>query len=385
MSKIDELNKVPDISFIDGMTTESVEALLKSNYEQRYFELTGEEANLAEGETASMILSAVAVLLGQGFQYVEQAGRQDMLKYSTGAALDNLGALRSIERKPATSATCRLKFTLSEVQTFAVSIAAGTRVRAALKNIFFATSEYAEIPAGELSVEVNATCSTAGVEGNGIEKGGINRLVDTANNAYIDAVENIDITSGGADIESDDDLTLRIYQAPGGYSTAGPEAAYIYHTKAARPDIGDVLVTTPSACNVKVYILMADGGIPPQTVLDEIKGYLNSETIRPLTDNVEVVTPDEIEYKIEADYYIAESDAGLAVSIQKAVTAAVEEYKKWQRKLGRDINPSELIYRMVAAGAKRVELRSPAFKKLQKSELAKLTDAAVEYKGLEEE
>ena len=108
MSNIEELNKVPDISFIDGMTTESVEALLKSNYEKRYFELTGEEANLAEGETASMILSAVAVLLGQGFQYVERAGRNDMLKYSTGAALDNLGVLRSIERKPATSATCRL-------------------------------------------------------------------------------------------------------------------------------------------------------------------------------------------------------------------------------------------------------------------------------------
>jgi len=40
---------------------------------------------------------------------------------------------------------------------------------------------------------------------------------------------------------------------------------------------------------------------------------------------------------------------------------------------------------MVAAGAKRVELRSPTFKKLQKSELAKLTEAEVEYKGLEEE
>ena len=100
---------------------------------------------------------------------------------------------------------------------------------------------------------------------------------------------------------------------------------------------------------------------------------------------MEVVTPEEVEYEIDADYYIAENDAGLAVSIQKAVAAAVEEYKQWQRKLGRDINPSELIYRMVAAGAKRVELRSPTFKKLQKSELAKLTEAAVEYKGLEEE
>lgn len=384
MSNIDELKKIPEITFIDGMTPEKCEELLKTAYEDEYQKLTGEAADLQEGETVSMLIKATATLLGQGFQFVEREGKKDLLKYATGDALDNLGVIRSIERKPARAATCRLKFTLVEAQSSAVSISVGTRVRAASKNIFFATSEYAEIPAGQLSVTVSATCTEVGVDGNGIEAGRINRLVDTTSNAYIESVENIDASSGGADIESDDDFTRRIYNAPGGYSVAGPEKAYIYHTLAARSDIGDVLVTTPSACNIKIYVLLQDGSIPSETILNEIKEYLNAEEIRPLTDNVEVVAPLETDYSIDVDYYIDQDDSALAVSIQTAVNKAVDEYKVWQRKLGRDINPSELIYRMVQAGAKRVQVRNPAFLKLDKNQLAKLTDSSVHYKGLEE-
>ena len=384
MSSIDELKKIPEITFIDGMTPEKCEELLKTVYEDEYQKLTGEAADLQEGETISMLIKATATLLGQGFQFVEREGKKDLLKYATGDALDNLGVIRSIERKPARAATCRLKFTLVEAQSSAVSISVGTRVRAASKNIFFSTSEYAEIPAGQLSVTVSATCTEVGVDGNGIEAGRINRLVDTTSNAYIESVENIDASSGGADIESDDDFTRRIYNAPGGYSVAGPEKAYIYHTLAARSDIGDVLVTTPSACNIKIYVLLQDGSIPSETILNEIKEYLNAEEIRPLTDNVEVVAPLETDYSIDVDYYIDQDDSALAVSIQTAVNKAVDEYKVWQRKLGRDINPSELIYRMVQAGAKRVQVRNPAFLKLDKNQLAKLTDSSVHYKGLEE-
>lgn len=384
MSNIDELKKIPEITFIDGMTPEKCEELLKTVYEDEYQKLTGEAADLQEGETISMLIKATATLLGQGFQFVEREGKKDLLKYATGDALDNLGVIRSIERKPARAATCRLKFTLVEAQSSAVSISVGTRVRAASKNIFFSTSEYAEIPAGQLSVTVSATCTEVGVDGNGIEAGRINRLVDTTSNAYIESVENIDASSGGADIESDDDFTRRIYNAPGGYSVAGPEKAYIYHTLAARSDIGDVLVTTPSACNIKIYVLLQDGSIPSETILNEIKEYLNAEEIRPLTDNVEVVAPLETDYSIDVDYYIDQDDSALAVSIQTAVNKAVDEYKVWQRKLGRDINPSELIYRMVQAGAKRVQVRNPAFLKLDKNQLAKLTDSSVHYKGLEE-
>lgn len=43
------------------------------------------------------------------------------------------------------------------------------------------------------------------------------------------------------------------------------------------------------------------------------------------------------------------------------VTKAVEEFQQWQRSIGRDISPMELIYRLRVAGVKRVELRQPVY------------------------
>lgn len=40
---------------------------------------------------------------------------------------------------------------------------------------------------------------------------------------------------------------------------------------------------------------------------------------------------------------------------------AVEEFQQWQRSIGRDISPMELIYRLRVAGVKRVELRQPVY------------------------
>ena len=44
---------------------------------------------------------------------------------------------------------------------------------------------------------------------------------------------------------------------------------------------------------------------------------------------------------------------------------AVEEFQEWQRSIGRDINPMELIARLRAAGVKRVELRQPVDKVIE--------------------
>lgn len=43
------------------------------------------------------------------------------------------------------------------------------------------------------------------------------------------------------------------------------------------------------------------------------------------------------------------------------VSKAVEEFQQWQRSIGRDISPMELIYRLRVAGVKRVELRQPVY------------------------
>lgn len=72
-----------------------------------------------------------------------------------------------------------------------------------------------------------------------------------------------------------------------------------------------------------------------------------------LTDKVSVEKPTAVNYTINAAYYINDSDKSKAETIQSLVDAAVQDYLTWQRgKLGRDINPDELITLMKNAGAK---------------------------------
>ena len=85
-------------------------------------------------------------------------------------------------------------------------------------------------------------------------------------------------------------------------------------------------------------------------------------------------------------YWINQSDSKKAVSIQSAVDSAISDYVAWQSKaIGRDINPDELIKRMITAGAKRVEITSPAFTKIGKTVLPALASKSVTYGGTEDD
>ena len=85
-------------------------------------------------------------------------------------------------------------------------------------------------------------------------------------------------------------------------------------------------------------------------------------------------------------YFIARSSAVSAVTIQQRCEAAVDEYVSWQReKLGRDINPTELMYQVRLAGAKRVEILSPEFKVVSPNAVAIAENISVTYGGLEDD
>ena len=64
----------------------------------------------------------------------------------------------------------------------------------------------------------------------------------------------------------------------------------------------------------------------------------------------------------------------------------IQDFISWQTtEIGRDINPTELIRRVRDAGAKRVELTSPAFTAVQETEVARLGSQKVTYGGLEDD
>ena len=149
--------------------------------------------------------------------------------------------------------------------------------------------------------------------------------------------------------------------------------------------IGDVKITSDQqAGTVDICFLMDDGTAPGEEMIRGLLEYLRDGDFRPMDDLVTVSQPEEIPYRVEFKYWINRSDAGQADTIQAAVEAAVGTYTAWQRKIGRDINPSKLTQLVMAAGAKRVELTAPAFAAVQGAAVSVLEDAPViNYGGLE--
>ena len=383
----DEMNAIkslPDISFIDNKTIEQVRQEMVADYESFISEATGQTVTLDRSSVHRMELYAAAAQIYQAMQYIDRQGKQSILKYSYSDFLDNLAAFKGVTRNPATPATTTLRFTLSVERDTATGIPKGTRVSTA-GSIYFSTDVYAEIPAGSTTVDVPATCTVAGTDGNGFAAGELATIVDPI--PYVASVTNTTATEGGAEIESDDDLAERVFLAPGAYSTAGPEDGYLYHAKAYSAAIGDVVATSDQAAGtVDIVFIMEDGSTPGEEMIEGLEGYLQGKTIRPMTDLVRVAAPQEVQYTINLTYYINRSDSAKAVTIQAAVAQAVADYQTWQRAIGRDINPSKLVAMVMEAGAKRVTVTAPTYTTVDATKVSAIQGSAVvTYGGLEDD
>lgn len=378
---ITEIENLPEISFTDDMSLPEVESQMVHDYQEKYLELTGETTSLVRGEPISLILYACAVQLFQMYLYIDKAGKENLLKYAEGDALDNLAALKGITRTAATTATVTMKFTLSAPQSGVVAIPKGTRVTDG--SVYFATNAYAEILAGDTEVEVACSALEAGEDSNGIMTGAIDSLVDPI--PYVARVTNTDESAGGADTESDESLRDRIFISPSRNSTCGTKESYQYWVETYSQNISDVLITSSTPGEVDISFLV-NGEIPKEADVKGLQNYIEDPEIKPLSDKVVVSVPAAQDYTISLTYYINRSNSDQVQTIQGAVESAVSDYVNWQHaKIGRDINPSELIKRVTAAGAKRVEIASPAFTRVPETGVANLASKTVTYGGVEDD
>lgn len=182
----------------------------------------------------------VAVFVAM-FNAMNDAARQKMLRYARGEVLDALGERVGVERIAATSATTVIRFSVTSAFRSNIVIPQGTRLTGDSKR-YFATTAAAVLYAGDTYADVGAESTGAGTDYNGIAEGVINTMVDAV--AYIDNVENVTVTAGAVDEESDDSLRERILAAPSKLSTAGPVKGYRYWAMTADPTISDVVVTS---------------------------------------------------------------------------------------------------------------------------------------------
>lgn len=371
-----ELSNLPEIVFVDA-DADSVESTIINEYES----ITGR--TLAKGDPVRLFLLTIANVVILQMNAINETGKQNLLRYAEGDALDHLGAFMGVERTEATAATTTMEVTLAAKRITSTVLAAGTRFTAG-DNVYFALTEEILIPAGEMTGTGEAECETAGEAGNGYVIGEINTLVDP--NPYVASVQNTTVSEGGAEEQSDDSFREDIHLAPESFSVAGPTGAYKYFAKRASSLISDVAVVSPEPGEVEVRPLIEGGEIPGEELLNAVQDALDDDYVRPLTDHVTVLAPEAVNFDVDVTYYISNDNKTQAETIRSEVEAAAEAYVAWQKEqLGRDINPSELIARMVLAGAKRVEVTSPVFTQLEETQVAVADEVTVNYGGLEDE
>ncbi len=338
---------------------------------------------LARADPLRLFLLGIEALLIQQRLLFDQMAKMNVLAYAKGGYLDHIGALVGTTRIPARPATATMKLTLSAAREQAVIIPKGARITAG-DNVYFALNENAIIPAGELSVTASATCNESGQRGNGYLPGEISRIVDPV--PFWAAAENTTKSEGGADMEDDDSYRERIHESPEKFSTAGPTLAYEYHAKEASALIVDAYAHSPAPGEVDVYTLVRGGVIPGEEILALVRERLNDKSIRPLTDKVSVKAPERVTYDVDAVYYIERNDATEATAIQESAEKAVQEFVTWQKeRLGRDINPTELSYRLRVAGVKRAEIKLPVFTTTNRKQVAVADQVNVRFGGVEDE
>lgn len=331
-----------------------------------YTAVTGKSTATGADKLFCKLLASVVLYLNGNINY---AANQNLASRASGKNLDDLAEIYYEKSRPTASyAGATIQFAISEAQSSAVLVPAGTRVTSD-GQVYFATDENVYINAGDLTVNVHATCTTPGTVGNGFAVGSLTNCVDVF--PYYDSCTNITVSDGGTDELSDDEFYALLVASQDAYSTAGPEGAYRYFAKSVSNEIVDVVVNSPLASCVYIYCLMHNGTIAGSEIKAAVLEACDDKERRPLTDKVVVSDADEVTYNISLTYYIPRDATASAASVQADVAAAVEAYVSWQAgKLGRDINPSKLISMVMDAGAKRVVVTAPTFTVLRDGTIA---------------
>lgn len=367
---------LPDVSFFDK-SPDVIETEMLFYVEEK----TG--LTLSNSDPRRKFLQSLVLYISQERNLSDYAFRQLLLAYAEDDFLDHKGEDTLTTRLPATPATTTIEFILEEERVSALVIEAGTLFLVG-SDTYFETNETVVVSVGDASVTVQAYCTVDGEVGNGYLPGEISTLVNPLN--WVKSVSNVTTSSGGTEIEDDESYANRVRLAPEKFSVAGPDGAYKYWAMSTNQNIVDVEVWSEVAGTTNITVLMKNGTLPEQEVLDKVLDICSSNTVRPLTDKVIVEAPEVIEYIPLATYWISEKNATLVTSIQSNVEQAYLDYLIWQKKkLGRNIDLSELITRLKNAGAHRVQINSEMYQVIEKYQVAQDTEGILTFGGLTDE
>ena len=308
-------------------------------------------------------------------QQVNEAYRQQHVRFATGLMLDLCGDDVNTPRLAASAARCTIRFQAARFGG-EVNIPVGTLVAAG--ETMFATTEQGQLTPTQPETALQAVCNETGEKGNGWAIGQINTLQTSLTGAAQITAQNISTPTGGADVESDEAYRERILLAFESFSVAGSIGAYQYWARAASPAVADVHVANdtdrngnPIGGTVAVTILTQTGA-PSSELITLVQRELSDEKRRPLCDTVIVRAPEVVEYTLEAELVLFTGANALEVR-----AAAEQAWAAWERakraKLGGDIVPLDVSGCLKVDGVYNVNLTAPSLITVQPNQWAKCT------------
>lgn len=158
--------------------------------------------------------------------------------------------------------------------------------------------------------------------------------------------------------EADDDLRARTVLSLEGYTSAGSEGSYVFHALSASGEVKDVSAVSPEPGQVVVYVLSREGtGTASLDLIGKVTAALNGSKVRPLTDQVTVLSAAIQTYAITAELVVYPGPDSSVV--RAAAEAAAATYAERQRKMGYDVTLSGIYAALHQPGVQRVNLTSP--------------------------
>jgi len=159
------------------------------------------------------------------------------------------------------------------------------------------------------------------------------------------------------DAESDTSFRKRIQAKIAGWSTAGSRDYYRYHALSASTRVLDARADSPLPGQVRISILATDNqGIADFELLDIVQNKVTNDTVRVLTDTIEVVACVIKSTKITAQLYL----------YPDALPEILEQSKQrlsnaitMQKRLGWDLTRSWIVGNLFVEGMQKIELLEP--------------------------
>ena len=317
---------LPIPNFINRDATTIINEMV-ADYQSR----TGRVLEPAQVETLLINSFAYRELLLRN--QIQDASLQNLVDYARFPMLDNLGVLVGVTRLPASVAQTTLLLTLVTGHGDIV-IPQGLRVSSTDGRAVFELIEDTIVLTGVDTISATFVAQTAGKLSNDYAIDTVNVILDPQ--PYLATASNTDITAGGSDEETDDQLRDRIKLAPSAFSNAGSYKAYEFWAKSTSPSIIDVAVTNPIPGTVEIFPLMANLSATPIEILDAVEAVLNNEKIRPLTDTVIVTSPTAVDTEITIALVLYAG--AVQTDILPIVNENLEAFRDGRRKLlGQDI------------------------------------------------